>query len=1426
MRVLLIGTATHTGPALPSVPSVGRSFEDLRVAFLERCGVLPDNLRAEPDLPDARTMAEIVTEEAQRADTVLLVYFIGHGLLGPGEKLYLAAMGTGQLVPGMADHQALSFSSLRQALSASRASSVVVVLDCCFSGRPSLGGQASGVMSALEPAQGTYLIGSAEQLALAPTDAKHTAFTGAFLEVLERGDPRGPHMLTLDAVYDAVDRKLREQHRPWPRRRAENRAGDLVIAANPAMQAEPRPEQEDPAPGRCPYPGLGAFGTENADVFFGRARMTERVLASIAYADGPVVLVGPSGSGKTSLLNAGLFAALRDSGLPDLPGSVGWPCVRLTPAASPLGSLANQLCAPDSVDLLRESPSHAVELVDVFLADRPGQRLIILVDQLEELFTLCSDLAERTAFLRAVAAIAESARGLVVLTLRADFYGHATEHPELLAALRDRQLLVEPLTREELRATIEQPAAAVGLTLDDGLADAILHELGTTTGALPLLSHALWATWRERSGSRLTFTGYRASGGISSAIATTADQVYAALDTAGKGVVRRILLRLVRVGEDAADTARPVPRAALLDNLPQVRARQALDLLSRARLITLDRDTVRISHEALLREWPLLREWINTDRDWLHLRQQLDADAAAWEGADRDPSLLYRGNRLAGARARATHWIGLPPASKAFLAASERMELRKSRRGKASRAGLVLLTVAALVAMGFALYNADEAGAQRDIALSRHLAGQSLMVDPSDPRRARQLAAAAWHVSPTEQARTAISTLLTRKEQNGMLIGHNGGVKGLAFNPAGTVLASVNGPEMRLWNPVDGTQIGAPFNSLDAGLVEAVAFNPSGTTLAVSTDTGTVLLFDATTGREIARVEPPGEYASRGEAAVAFSPNGALLATMDGPWARLWNSADLREVGAPLRGAEADSSVTAVAFDVGGAVLTTAATDGTVRFWNPATGSEIGRRITASKGVAQLAFNPGGTILATANGDGTVGLWDPATQQPIGVPLAVHPTGGVEEVTFSPDGATLVTQANGLVRFWDVATRKEAGDSIYLEHATLTSGLAFNPTGTMLAVAAGDDTVRLYNPATRNPVGAPISAGTFGYQATVAAINPRVKTLATSDSHGTVRLWNPVIQQLYGVPFAATTRGAVKALAFTPDGTLLATAGAEGTVRLWEPGTQREAGPPISIGTYGPDGVYGVSTVVFSPDGGLLATANSDGAVRLWSTSTRKAIGDPIVANPVTANSPKRNEVRALAFNPTGTLLATAGADGFVRLWDPATQRQLRGAIKHPDSEVNKLAFNPTGTMLATAGSRDGNVYLWDLDSQRAIGEPIAAATTDRWKIVGIDQLAFSPSGDVLATVSGHQSVRLWNPGTGKELGFPIEVTSSGAVFDLDFTPTGDSLITVTNTGTVALWHIDRRIDPYRTLCAEVGPMDQTDWAKYAQGEPKSTACT
>ncbi|MEU9887690.1 AAA family ATPase [Sphaerisporangium sp. NPDC051011] len=950
VRVLLIATATHEGPLLPSVPAVATSCQDLRTALIERCGVRPDRLRTLLDPVDAQTMARAVAEEAQRADTVLLVYFIGHGLLGPDGELYLAATGTDRLTPGMAEHQALSFSSLRQALEASRASSVVVVLDCCFSGRAALRGSQSLPALTMTPAHGMYLMGSAEQLALAPPDAAHTAFTGALIELLTHGDPRGLQPLTLDAVFDGVFRAMSDRQGPLPRRQAGDRSGHLVIAPNPAVPAQPGPPEEaEPAPGRCPYLGLDAFGVDDADVFFGRDGMTERVFAAlteVAGADepGPLVLVGPSGSGKTSLLNAGLTAGLRERGLL---GTTSWLPLRLTPDRSPLRRLAARFdTSPETVDLVREDPDRTAELAERLLADRPEKRLIVLVDQLEELFTLCPDPSERTAFLRAVTALARPSGGgrpgaLVVLALRADFYGQAAAHPELLAALRDTQLLVEPMTPDELHAAIERPAAAAGLVLDEGLADVILHEFGATAdrqpaaGALPLLSHVLWATWLRRVGSRLTVAQYRAAGGIAEAIKTTADDTYDRLDRQGREAVRLMLPRLVRVGDDSADTAQPVDRSALLHGLPDTSAGQrAIDRFTRARLLTLDHDSARISHEALLRAWPRLAEWVDADRDWLRARQQLAADARAWERAGRESSLLYRGSRLAAVRERAES----SPASAVepesvlaeFVDASWQQERRRARWVRivvASLVALLVLATSGLIGSVIFQRRAERAG-ERDLA--RYLAAEAEGLRDQQPGLAKQLSLISYRTNKDAGRGALLNSRRTPGVINGEEPAHD-----LAYSGDGRILAISVGDAIELRFKGGSERIKG------VGVIGPVTVSRDSRTLA----------------------------------AVTYDERRPKTA-----WVRLWDISDPthpRQTAAP----QLDEAVHSLALSTDGKILYGGLWIGGIRVW------DIGDRAAPkplptlnahSARVDSLAVSPKRDLLASMSVDGRIQLWKAA----------------------------------------------------------------------------------------------------------------------------------------------------------------------------------------------------------------------------------------------------------------------------------------------------------------------------------------------------------------------------------------------------------------------------------------------------------------
>ncbi|MGH8887788.1 MAG: AAA family ATPase, partial [Egibacteraceae bacterium] len=500
-----------------------------------------------------------------------------------------------------------------------------------------------------------------------------------------------------------------------------------LVAAGETTDDEDLP----PAPGPCPYMGLAAFQAEDAEWFFGREQLVAELTARLSETSF-LAVVGPSGSGKSSVLRAGLLPAVWSG---TLPGASSWTTIVLTPTARPLEELAIRVAlvrgvAPGSLLAdLRASPDRLRLAVRQALADASADaRLLLMVDQFEELFTLCSDEAERRGFIQALVGLVEDPDGpaSVVVGIRADFYARCAEYPELVAALQDRQALVGPMSMAELRQAIEGPAARAELVLEPGLVETVLADLGEEPGSLPLLSHALFATWQRRRGRTLTLAGYQDAGGVRQAIAQTAETVYSELDPAQQAVAKEVFLRLTALGEGTEDTRRRVRRAELLADQDAEGVDLLLDRLAAARLVTLSQDTVEVAHEALIREWPMLRRWLTEDREGLRTQRRLTEAAIEWETLRHEPDALYRGARLATAR----EWAAgneerLNDLEREFLTASsdrERDELEAARRRNHR---LRALSAALVVLLVVAVWQRQTAQRRGDLATARQLAAQA-----------------------------------------------------------------------------------------------------------------------------------------------------------------------------------------------------------------------------------------------------------------------------------------------------------------------------------------------------------------------------------------------------------------------------------------------------------------------------------------------------------------------------------------------------------------------------------------------------------------------------------------------------------------------------------------------------------------------------
>lgn len=1176
-------------------------------------------------------------------------------------------------------------------------------------------------------------------------------------------------------------------------------------------------EQEDVIPGEIenPYKGLRSFSEADADDFFGRETLVQQLLARLSEGGDLarfLAVIGPSGGGKSSVVKAGLLPALRRGGLL---GSENWFYVDLLPGPNPFEELEAALLRaavnpPSSLlEQLEEGNRGLIRAVNRILPKEPSVELVIVIDQFEELFTLVESEEERALFLSNIvtAIVDERSRVRVVITLRADFTDRPLRYVDFGELIQRRNELVLPLTPDELEQAILSPAKRVGLKVESGLVSAILRDLGDQPGTLPMLQYALTELFDQREKNVLTKQGYQRIGGVLGALGRRAQEVFSALNKREQSVARQVFLRLVTLGEGVEDTRRRV----LLGELEQLQSKseaalrqisitEILGAFGKSRLLTFDSDpitrgpTVEVAHEALLREWARLREWLNESRADLRLQRQLANAAHEWEQAKRDESFLLTGAHLEQFEGWSqTTEVALTQHEREFLnfsldfakrEESERAEQQAREATLKQRVQRVLqvlvgvFLIAAIISGGLAIW----ANRQREEALrqaSIGLASQAqLELNGTSPERSVLLALEAVENYPyTWQAEQALGQIVREFRLRYIVTGHDDTVEDMAWSPDGSKFATTSRDgTLRIWDAGTRTELLkiSAHLALDAGVtlgVRELAWSPDGTRIATAGLDKTAKVWDIATGKEIVIFSGHSDEVW----SVAWSADGLWVASAskDGT-VKVWNATTGDEKFTLSK--KYTGMIISVAWSPDGKRIATANDDETARLWDAETGDEETILSGHTNSVLTVAWSPDGMWLVTASIDGTVRIWDSATGNELSDIRLAYP---VWQAAWSPNGLQLATTgADGLAQVWDVSSGKEA---FALQGKTLEQfGIAWSPDGKSLATTAGSGfSVRIWD-------ATPATLTLFGAQSIMSwvAWSPDGRHIATADySEKTAVIWDAQT----GIPlltFAGHTRD-VQDVFWSPDGSKIVTTGWDNLAKVWDANTGKElltftghVGEPVAK-INGVDALFGGG---WSPDGTRIMTAGGDGSVRVWNAKT----GEEYLFFQAT-----KDFGASASWSPDGTRIATCAAPGVLQMWDATTGKSIFGGYVHNTADLSfgdpfdscvPGGWSPDGKKILTTSSGGNGATIWNAET----GEKILVF---KGHTGGIYFSTWSPNGKRVATGDTNGAVKIWNVETGAVLlsfSFPV----GGFLFQLDWSPDGTRLSGANTLNSVEIYRV------------------------------------
>ena len=1213
-----------------------------------------------------------------------------------------------------------------------------------------------------------------------------------------------------------------------------------VVPSQVGIQASGRSQALDL--GVCPYMGLRAFGLEQSQYFYGRESLTQQIIEGLRHRES-LAVVGASGSGKSSVLQAGVLAQLYQG--KQIPGSEQWWIRVVRPGTAPIKTLAQQLVDPGTE---RERSYQALQIEGLlyqggdgfvqWLRSRPEPVVVLVIDQFEELFTLAPE-SERQPFLDLLfeALHYASDRFKLVLALRADFVPNSLTYPALADLLQNHSVLVPPrLTPEACREAILNPAEQVGLQIEPGLVELLLQEVEQTAGELPLLEFVLEKLWENRQDGKLTLAAYQQLGGLRGALERQAQAVYDSLGTRAQDCARWIFLALTQLGEGTEDTRRRVLRSDLVvAKYPRSLVDETLHVLTAAKLVVIRADetppfgysrgpndsddndsgdndsddsdsgknaaedpserppllrptepTVEVVHESLIRHWSTLRWWLEENRTRLQLQRQLSQLAADWQSQEQ-PDFLLTGVRLADAEKLYINYTDeLPEVVQRFIEAGitarqqrQQAEKRRLRRAQLTAAAIGLLGVVSLGLGGVAYRQNVRAQLQNIAALNA--SSEALLASHQSLDALQQGIQSGQQIEQFSWVQKQIAG--PQRWSN------------LRLQTAGTLEQAL--------------RFGREINRLErhSQAANAVQFSADGQRLVSASNDGSVIVWRRD-GSVLTQLKLAGEGVRAtdvrlivGETETAEA--NLLIATSEGN-VELWRVSreqgrqEQEEQGQRENQSELKSTlsshtdwVTSVAVSPDGQVLASASRDRTVRLWKR-DGTLIKTLSGHTGWVNRVRFSPDGTTLASASEDGTIRLWkrdgtllktldvNKGQGEPADTPVRIT------DVAFSPNGQSLAaTRSNGSFGLWSLATGvlqyqiSQAKTDAPTAQNRLTA-VAFSPDGTTLAVAGADAQVQLW----RASDGLKLDPlrGHAG-EITALSFSPDGE-LASSSTDGTLRLW----QLRSPSPLADLGIHSVAVSPTTTAPYLVATADFEGDVTLWEQQSNSEEAAAVLRTLSGHQGA--VEAVAFNPAGTHLASAGSDNQVILW-----RAADGTRLASATGHGGDRGDRITSVAFSHDGKRLATGGADKTVRLWSVVGDRlTLLATLTGHTDEVTSVSFHPRRPLLLS-GSYAKTVRLWQIPTDAPpAGKPLSTKATLVQTLSepneAVSAVQFSPQGDHIAAASWDSQLYVWQlQGQSPQLRTTLG-GHDGGVSALTFSHDGQTLVSGSANGTVQLWNL------------------------------------